>query len=61
MFFITLAWGVTAFIAWLVILFGGEYPRGLYDFGVGVLQWYVRVEAYLLLRGMRTFRPAIWL
>ncbi|HEV3139310.1 MAG TPA: DUF4389 domain-containing protein [Vicinamibacterales bacterium] len=49
LFFLTLAWCVTAFIAWLSILVTGAYPAGLYDFGVGVLRWHVRVEAYLLL------------
>jgi hypothetical protein len=46
---LSIAWWVTAFISWLAILFSGTYPQGLYEFGVGVLQWYVRVEAYLLL------------
>ena len=27
----------------------GRYPQGLYEFGVGALQWLIRVEAYLLL------------
>src|SRR6266699_7245305 len=36
---LSIAWWLTALIAWLVILFGGAYPRGLYDFGVGMLQW----------------------
>jgi Domain of unknown function (DUF4389) len=44
-----IAWWVTAFISWLLILFTGEYPQGLYDFGVGVLRWLLRVEAYFLL------------
>ena len=44
-----LAWWVTSFVAWFVILFSGNYPQGLYDFGVGVLRWFIRVEAYLLL------------
>jgi hypothetical protein len=43
------AWGLTTIIAWFAILFTGSYPRGLYDFGVGVLRWTSRVEAYLLL------------
>ena len=38
-----------AVVAWLLILVTGEYPRGLYDFGVGVLRWLLRVQAYMLL------------
>jgi Domain of unknown function (DUF4389) len=47
--FLAIAWWITAFIAWLLILLTGEYPRGLYDFGAGVLRWLLRVEAYMLL------------
>jgi Domain of unknown function (DUF4389) len=47
--FLVLAWWITAVIAWLLILFTGAYPAGLFDFGVGVLRWFIRVEAYLLL------------
>jgi hypothetical protein len=46
---LTIAWWVTSFVAWVTILFTGNYPQGLYDFGVGVLRWFIRVEAYLLL------------
>lgn len=44
-----IAWGITSVIAWFAILFTGAFPDGLYRFGVGVLQWNIRVEAYLLL------------
>jgi hypothetical protein len=47
--FILLGWGVTTVIAWFSILFTGNYPKGLYEFGVGALRWRLRVEAYLLL------------
>ena len=43
------AWWITAIVAWVAILFTSEYPAGLYDFGVGVLRWFMRVEAYMLL------------
>lgn len=43
------AWGITSIIAWFAILFTGRYPEALYRFGVNVLRWSVRVEAYLLL------------
>lgn len=43
------AWGFTTLLAWLAIIFTGNYPRALCDFGVGVLRWSTRVEAYTLL------------
>jgi hypothetical protein len=47
--FLIIALWLTAVVAWLLILVTGEYPRGLYDFGVGVLRWLLRVQAYMLL------------
>jgi hypothetical protein len=49
LFFVILAWVITTVVAWFAILFTGEYPQGLYEFGVGVLRWRLRVEAYVLL------------
>ena len=36
-------------IAWFAILFTGRYPRGLFDYVVGVGRWALRVEAYMSL------------
>jgi hypothetical protein len=47
--FVMLAWCITTIVAWFVILFTGEYPAGLYEFGVGSLRWLIRLQAYLLL------------
>ncbi|MBI3492386.1 MAG: DUF4389 domain-containing protein [Acidobacteria bacterium] len=49
LFFIVFAWWITAIVSWVLILFTGEYPGGLYEFGVGTLRWLLRVEAYVLL------------
>lgn len=44
-----IAWAITSIVAWFAILFTGNYPRMLYEFGVDVFRWSTRVEAYLLL------------
>ena len=49
LFFVMIAWCVTTVVAWFMILLTGEYPPGLYQFGVGSLRWLIRVQAYLLL------------
>ena len=40
---------VVVIIAWFSILFTGRYPRGLFNFVVGVAQWGLRVSAYAFL------------
>ena len=39
----------TVIIAWFAILFTGQYPKGLFDYVVGVGRWGLRVNAYAYL------------
>jgi hypothetical protein len=47
--FLWLAALVAIVVAWFAILFNGRYPRGLFDFVVGVGRWTLRVGAYTFL------------
>ena len=46
LFFLAIAAIVCVIIAWFAIIFTGRYPRGLFDFVVGVIRWANRVTAY---------------
>jgi hypothetical protein len=46
LFLLGIAALVVIVFAWFAILFTGRYPRGLFDFVLGVLRWGNRVAAY---------------
>jgi uncharacterized protein DUF4389 len=47
--FLWIAALVSVLIAWFAILFTGRYPRGLFDFVLGVFRWTNRVVGYALI------------
>jgi hypothetical protein len=47
--FLCIAAWVCIIIAWFAILFTGRYPKGLFEFVVGVFRWGLRVEAYAVI------------
>jgi hypothetical protein len=55
--FLHLAVVVVAIIAWFAILFTGRYPRGLFDFVVGVYRWTARVTAYAFMLTTDRYPP----
>jgi Domain of unknown function (DUF4389) len=57
LFFLGIAAFVCIVIAWFAILFTGRYPRGLFDFVVGVGRWGVRVSAYAILLATDRYPP----
>jgi hypothetical protein len=49
LFFLFVGAFVAVLVAWFAILFTGRYPRGLFDYVVGVGRWALRVQAYAFL------------
>ena len=57
LFFLFIAAFVVTVIGWFAIVIVGRYPRGLFDFVVGVLRWSWRVQAYAFLLATDKYPP----
>jgi hypothetical protein len=49
LYLLSIVQSLITFAAWFIILFTGRYPRGLFDFVVGVMRWNANVSAYVVL------------
>ena len=57
LWFLAVAALVCVVFSWFAILFTARYPRGLFDFVVGVFRWSLRVSAYAFLLTTDRYPP----
>ena len=57
LFFLAIGVFFVVIVSWFAILFTGRYPRGLFDYVVGVGRWALRVNAYAFLLVTDTYPP----
>jgi Domain of unknown function (DUF4389) len=57
LFFLSIGAFFVVLIAWFAILFTGHYPRGMFDFVVGVGRWALRVNVYAFLLATDKYPP----
>jgi hypothetical protein len=57
LFFLSIGLVVAVIVAWFAILFTGRFPRGLFDYIVGVGRWGNRVTAYALILTTDDYPP----
>ena len=57
LFFLVIAAFFVVIVAWFAILFTGRYPKGMFEFVVGVMRWSLRVSAYVALLTTDEYPP----
>lgn len=57
LFFLGVAVAVVTVLAWIIIIVTGRYPRGMFEFVVGVSRWSWRVTAYVSLLNTDRYPP----
>ena len=55
--FLTIGVVLVVIVAWFAIMITGSYPRGLFNFVVGVMRWALRVAAYAFLLTTDRYPP----
>ena len=55
--FLSVGSAFAVIFAWFAILFTVLYPKGLFNYNVGVMRWWMRVQAYVSLQLTDTYPP----
>lgn len=57
LFFLGIAVAIVTILAWFLVIITGRYPRGLFDFVVGVMRWTWRVQSYTFVLATDKYPP----
>lgn len=49
LYLLNIAYQIICVIAFFAVIITSEYPKGLFDFAVGVRRWYLNVNSYIFL------------